>query len=240
MQINKLIDTALGKFIAVVILAVIIGGIVMGYQYYNSTAKFSLIAKIPVPTEYNLTNTGNQSAYERLTQAYSELAKLKGQDLYKADIINAAISRANAFMDLGDTGRAILAYQWLNKYRSGGLQGFNNLANIYVSIGEYQKAETNYLIAIKNSQGIMHIEPYEGLFNLYRDHLKDKFPQIEKVLLTAIASTPSPSPNFYNLLGQYYESVGRTGDAIVQYKEVLKADSTNSAIKAKIKELEGK
>lgn len=239
MQINKLINTALGKFLALIILVVITIGIVLGYQYYNSVARFIPITKIPPASEYNLTDAINQAAYERLQQAYAELDTFKGKNLLESPIIDPAISRANAFKDLGDTGRAILSYQWLNKYRPKGLQGFSNLANLYVEIGEYTKAEQNYLIAISN-ETVLHIEPYEGLFNLYQGHLAEKFNKIELILLDAIIKDPNASANFRQLLAQYYESAGRTGDAIVQYQEILKTDPNNTAIKAKIKELGGK
>ncbi len=240
MQINKLMSTALGKFVAVIILVAIVGGIILGCQYYSSTAKFIPITQIPPASEYNLTDAINQAAYERLQQAYIELDTFKGENLLKSPIIDPAISRANAFKDLGDTGRAILSYQWLNKYRPAGLQGFNNLANLYVSIGEYSKAEKNYLIAIKNSKG-MHTDPYEGLLNLYSGYMRDKLPQIEGILLTAISQDPTQSRASYHImLAQYYESVGRTGDAIVQYQEILKNDPQNTAIKDKIRELGGK
>lgn len=239
MRKNSFFGTALGKFVIVAIIVLAITSLIWEYQ----ANKFSAITKIPPATEYNLADAINKSAYDRLVQAYAELDKLKGQDLSKASIIDPAISRANAFKDLGDTGRAILAYQWLNKYRPAGLQGFSNLANLYVTIGEYEKAEKNYLIAIKNST-IQHIEPYEGLFNLYQGHLQNKFPQIEQVLLDSIAKTTAQNQvvgaNFYNLLAQYYEAVGRTGDAIVQYQKILKTDPKNIAIKTKIKELGGK
>ena len=240
MQINQLMSTALGKFLAVSAGVVILAGVVLGYWFYSSMGKFAAIANIPPTAEYNLADLGNQAAYDRLKQAYTDLAAFEGKDPRQAPIIDPAINRANAFMTLGDTGRAILAYQWLNKYRPGGLQGFSNLADLYSKIGEYNKAEKNYLIAIKNSN-IQHIEPYEGLFNLYQGYLKDKFPQIEQILLDSIAKTIAQGQpvgaNFRSLLAQYYESVGRTGDAIVQYQEVLKDDPHNIGLQTKLKEL---
>ncbi|MDD5605931.1 MAG: hypothetical protein PHR51_01220 [Patescibacteria group bacterium] len=240
MKRNQFVQTALGKFIIAtgVILAVVV--IVVGFQLYNATLKFTAIAKIPPATEYNLSDPINQAAYTRLQAAYETLDGFKGGNLYELPVIDPGIARANAYKDLGDTGRAILSYQWLNKYRPGGLQGFNNLANLYVSIGDYQKAESNYLIAIQNSKG-MHTEPYEGLYNLYSGYLKDKLPKIENILLTAIQQDPTQTRSSYRMmLAQYYTSVGRTGDARTQYEAILKYDPSNVNVKTLINELGGK
>lgn len=235
MKTQPFYKTQLGLFYTALVAAALIIGLYLLYNAYSGSNKYKAIDTLPPASEYNMQDPAVVAGYEQLKEAYAELEELKGKDLGTVNVIDPGNKRANAYMVIKDTGRALLSYQWMNMHRPGGLQGFVNIAKLYTDIGEYKKAEQNYLIAIKNSQG-HHTDPYQGIFDLYQYHLKDDLDKFEPIIKKAISQTPD-QPNFYLILAQYYELKGLTGDAITQYQKILELEPNNPTIRQKIAEL---
>ena len=100
---------------------------------------------IPPTTEYNLDLAGNEkvkTAYGRLEQVYALLTN-NPQD------IDAALERGGLYLEIKDTARAILAYQWVNREYPKNVRGWIGLGDIYAMVGRISDAKMAYEKALK-------------------------------------------------------------------------------------------
>lgn len=98
-----------------------------------------------------------------------------------------------------------------------------NLGNLYAAyLKDASKAEKNYLMAVQldpNSE-YTHL----GLAEFYRDFYKEKFNQVDDVLLNGLTYLPG-NPNFLLNLAFYYRDSGNTALAIENLEKFLKITS---------------
>jgi cytochrome c-type biogenesis protein CcmH/NrfG len=130
--------------VGIVAAALIATGVGLAIQRNLVTAKFEPIATLPPAIVYNLdlASSDIKTAYSQLEQSYIALAK------NPADV-DAALSRAKAFLGIKDTARAILAYQWVARQYPSNVQSWVGLADIYATVGRIDDAKTAYQNALQ-------------------------------------------------------------------------------------------
>jgi len=115
----------------------------------------------------------------------------------------------------------------------------NNLGDIYNQQKEYENAERMYLKIIEVNPNWRNA--YRELKTLYRFHLKEKYPQVEGLLLKAIEDNKKAfgeAPvDFYSMLAVFYKDTGQKEKAIPYYEKVLEMDPTNEGAKIDLEEL---
>lgn len=134
----------------------------------------------------------------------------------------------SAWMNLGQLKKNVGDYRgaeaiWLhvNEIRPGNSVSFNNLGDLYANfLNEYDKAETQFLIAIENSTGEdIGVAYYRSLHDLYLNQLQDEV-KLEQLLVRAIEMIPD-SAEFHVLLGQHFERIGDNAKALDSYTTAL-------------------
>lgn len=131
--------------IAVVAVAILIALITLLANQIGIARKFAPIATLPLAAQYNLDLPGSgstQSVYANLERAYLTL-NANPKD------IDAALARAKAYLSIKDTARAILSYQWVNKYFPENIAGWVGLADIYAAVGRMNDANAAYQTALQ-------------------------------------------------------------------------------------------
>lgn len=157
-------------------------------------------------------------------------AKIKGlTDSIKQNYnyLTVWLDLGNYRKEAGDYNGAIEAWKFAILIRPDDFIAYNNLGELYgFVLKNYQKAEEYFLKSIKkNSQ---NINAYIQLVTIYTNYLKDKYNQIENLLLQGIKDVASPTN--YNLkiaLGDFYKTIGKKDEAIKYYEEALKINPNN-------------
>lgn len=162
----------------------------------------------------------DQATLDKLSEAQKTLSS--GFDF------NAAIARANAYQTLGNTTKAIQAWQYLIKNRPNSIQGYWGLGQIYVAQGKYSLAETNWLKAIEVDKTAAYENSYIQLADLYKTSLPDKRYKLVQILTQAMALNPE-APNYPLLLANYYEDIEDFKSAITFYQKAYQIDPKGGA-----------
>jgi len=115
----------------------------------------------------------------------------------------------------------------------------NNLGDIYYQQKEYQKSEEMFLRIIDSNP--KWINAYRILSSIYRYHIKDKYQDVEEILLKGIEKnkelTGEAPVDFYSMLGVFYQETGQKEKAIEAYEKVLELDPTNEGARIEIERL---
>jgi tetratricopeptide (TPR) repeat protein len=102
---------------------------------------------------------------------------------------------------IGDYEGARQAWDYVGKISPGNSTSFNNLGNLYAYyIKDNQKAEENFLKAIKNGPDMVYI--YRNLYEFYRYVMKDDI-KAKAILAQGIAANPDTSQDLQYLLDNY-------------------------------------
>lgn len=127
-----------------VLVIVLIG---VGIYWLTKDKTYQPILTMPKATEYNLADLKNQDYYNALQQAYTEASLVRGD----ADkLIGAYLAQADAYRNLGDTGREILVYKFLNSRYPKQSASFERLGDVYAKIGLIAEARLQYQTAQAN------------------------------------------------------------------------------------------
>lgn len=112
----------------------------------------------------------------------------------------------------------------------------NNLGSVYSSQEKWEDAERIYLRIIKQTP--KWISAYRDLGDIYKYHLKDKYSDMEQILLTAIEVTADITEyapvDLYIMLGSYYKKTDNTSGAIKYYEIALKLMPENSGVQREL------
>lgn len=209
-----------------IILAAIIGVVVVAYLLFtrwNDNRRLeSLAERHPLGREI-------------LTEIRSKSTELPGASRQKKEEIYSIIAYDRE--QLGDHFGAIKFYNKALLTRKDNLVIFNNIAQIYIGIGDYEKAE-NYFRKIVN-KSLTDIAAWRNLANLYRYHLtgggEGKRPQ--DIYLEALQYNPN-HPNLLSALAGYYQDTGNKEEAIVYYKKLLEVAPDNEAARNELEILQ--
>ena len=147
------------------------------------------------------------------------------EELFKLeDNINMSKDLFSTYLDIGMYRKAIgnlegslEAYQKASEYDSGSFVSWYNIANVYIQMKDYYKAEENFFIAISKEQD--QYTPYISLMDLYWSKSTLNHKQIKIIYNNFIKLN-----NNYNIwakYGQYLEWEGHLGEAILLWEKYL-------------------
>jgi len=113
---------------------------------------------------------------------------------------------------------------------------YHNLGAIYSSQEDWENAEKIYLKIIAKTP--KWISAYRDLGTIYRFHLKEKYPDMEQILLTAIEKTADITEyapvDLYIMLGSFYRRTNDVPNAIKYYEISLKLMPENDGVKREL------
>lgn len=166
-----------------------------------------------------------------------ERQKIEAKIKELTDSIKQNYNYLNVWLDLGnyrklagDYNGAIEAWKFALSIRPNDFIAYHNLGDLYgFTLRNYQKAEEYFLKSIKNNP--QNVDAYIQLVTIYTNYLKDKYSQIENLLLQGIKDVASPAN--YNLkiaLGDFYKAIGKKDEAIKYYEEALKINPNNALL----------
>ena len=141
------------------------------------------------------------------------LLKTKPQDF------DAWIALGGLRKNAGDYKGAAEDWQYMSALYPTNQISFTNLGDLYENyLKDYAKAESNYLISIKNSPSNAAV--YRNLYDLYYVYGYNKA-KVEAVLKQGIAAAPK-AVDMQVLLARYYRDTGRTAEAKAEYSLAIK------------------
>ncbi|MGB2762232.1 MAG: tetratricopeptide repeat protein [Minisyncoccales bacterium] len=115
----------------------------------------------------------------------------------------------------------------------------NNLGDIYNQKKEYQKASEMYLKIIESNP--KWINAYRELAAIYKYHLKDRYPEMEVILLKGLEKskefTGEAPVDFYSMLAVFYKETGQVEKAIKYFEKVLELTPENQGAEIELEEL---
>jgi len=151
----------------------------------------------------------------------------------------ALIALAQVRYDIQDLDGAINVYSRALEIQPTDTLILNNLADIYVQKEEYEKAAEFYLRIIEHTPKWMNA--YRNLATIYKYHLKDKYLDMEQLLLRGIKiikDFEGEAPvDLYSLLAVFYDETGNIEKAIENYEIVVESTPENTSAKMRLEEL---
>jgi len=173
---------------------------------------------------------------EAQKQKFEEAKAILEDDPSNAE---ALIKIAQVKYDIYDLEGSKKVYLKALEFKPDDLLILNNLADIYNQLKDYENAEKILLKLTETSPG--WINGFRELKTLYRFHLKEKYPQIEGILLKGLEGNKElygEAPvDFYAMLATFYKDTGQKEKAIPYYEKVLELDPNNEGAKIDLEEL---
>ncbi len=115
----------------------------------------------------------------------------------------------------------------------------NNLGDIYNQKKKYEKAAEMYLRLIENNP--KWVNAYRELAAIYKYHLKDRYPEMEEILLQGLEKskefTGEAPVDFYSMLAVFYKETGQIEKAIEYFEKVIESTPENEGAKIELEEL---
>lgn len=225
------------KIIFVFSIMLLIGVVVIIYRFYGDWR----------PSDYSgqkLSYLGDSEVVNRYPQEFTERNKTR---------LNTAISfiktdpaNIDYWLEIGLVKKifdnyvgARDAWEYVKLISPNSSLAYFNLGNLYgLYLKDNQKAEENYLRAIDlDSQSP---DMYLGLAEFYRDFYKEKYDQVDDVLLKGLAVAPKDL-NLHLTLALYYKATGNSKEAIKYFEKFLQlpdiSGAQKDAIQSEIKNL---
>ena len=151
----------------------------------------------------------------------------------------ALIALAQVKYDLRDLDGSINVYLKALDIQPNNTLILNNLGDIYTQKKEYQKSAEMYLRIIDHTP--KWISAYRNLVTIYKYHLKDRYSDVEQILLTGIEiikDFEGEAPvDFYSMLAVFYDETGEIDKAIENYEKVIELTPENTSAKMRLEEL---
>jgi len=173
---------------------------------------------------------------EAQKQKFEEAKAILEDDPSNAE---ALIKIAQVKYDIYDLEGSKKVYLKALEFKPDDLLILNNLADIYNQLKDYENAEKILLRLTETSPGWKN--GFRELKSLYYFHMKEKYPQVEGILLKGIEANKKlfgEAPvDFYAMLAVFYKDTGQKGKAIPYYEKVLEMDPTNEGAKIDLEEL---
>jgi len=173
---------------------------------------------------------------EAQKQKFEEAKAILEDDPSNAE---ALIKIAQVKYDIYDLEGSKKVYLKALEFKPDDLLILNNLADIYNQLKDYENAEKILLRLTETSPGWKN--GFRELKSLYYFHMKEKYPQVEGILLKGIEANKKlfgEAPvDFYAMLAVFYKDTGQKGKAIPYYEKVLELDPTNEGARIDLEQL---
>ncbi len=115
----------------------------------------------------------------------------------------------------------------------------NNLGDIYNQQKEYEKAASMYLKIIETTP--KWVSAYRELGFIYRYHLKERYPEMEEILLKGLEVSKEfikeGRVDFYAMLAIFYQETEQKQKAIEYYEKVIELDPENEGARIALEQL---
>lgn len=216
------------KVIIAIVVLVLIIGVGLFINYLKNRPSQEMQELFSLPEEAVLTEE-QQMKYDAAKIALEE------------DINNpqALIALAQVKYDVQDLDGAIDVYLKALEIQPTNTLILNNLADIYTQKKEYEKSAEMYLRIIDHTPKWMNA--YRNLVTTYKYHLKDRYSDVEGILLTGIEiikDFEGEAPvDLYSMLAVFYDETGEIAKAIENYEKVVELTPENSSAKMRLEEL---
>jgi tetratricopeptide (TPR) repeat protein len=210
-------------------------GVISAANYNNfmiSTAQIdSLYSAIPTSqAQYDsLSNSALSRGIDHYTSAdydgaVAEFQRTIGLSSFSDNAAKAYDYMAKAYVQEGNTDRAIKTYQEAIKSYPARAAFHTSLGDIYYNQGELSEAEAEYKAAIKlDSESA---DSHYGLGQVYLN--SERYSEAEAQFKKVVTLSPESSIGYYGL-GQTYRKMGNFNDAITQLDKSVSLDSTFDA-----------
>ncbi len=111
-------------------------------------------------------------------------------------------------------------------------------ASIAQKMGDWDKARLHYQVACRRDPFNSSFPYQEALFYGYLSHIyhQDHRAEIEKCLKKSLENYPT-NPQFHQKIAQFYESIGRYKEALVEYEKVRELGFDSLALRSKIRNI---
>lgn len=126
------------------------------------------------------------------------------------------------------------AYRKSYELNPNSIIALNNLADVYIKMKDYAKAEEMYLESIAKFPA--YVQSYYAIIDLYQNYMPEKKAEIERVLLKGLVGLPTDQ-NLLSLLAGYYREVKQNDKAIAVYEKILELRPDDNLIREEIESL---
>lgn len=213
--------------IAIVVLVLIIGaGLFMNYLRNRPSQEMQELFVLP---EGTVLTEEQQIKFDAAQTALEE----------NINSAQALIALAQLKYDIRDLDGAITVYLKALEIQPTNTLILNNLADIYTQKKEYQKAADMYLQIIDHTP--KWVNAYRNLATIYKFQLKDRYSDMEQILLDGIKiieELEGGAPtDLYSMLAVFYDETGEIDKAIEYYEIVVKLTPENTSAKMRLEEL---
>jgi len=219
------------KYQIFIIILILIGGVFLYLKNINKKE----IPEIPKKEEIFTLPAGAVLNSEQ-QQKFKEAKEALGKNPNDAE---ALIKIAQLKYFFNDLEGAKKVYLKALEFKPDDLLILNNLADIYNQLKDYENAEKILLKLTETSPGWLN--GFRELKSLYYFHMKEKYPQVEGILLKGIEANKKlfgEAPvDFYAMLAVYYKDTNQKEKAISYYEKVLEMDPTNQGAKIDLEEV---
>ncbi len=173
-----------------------------------------------------LRNIGNDPVVKTLTD---EIVATKKAELNKfAEIAEKNFSDGSAWLKISEIKKffnnykgSVDALEYLKLLSPDDFLVNLNLGNLYgFYLKDYKKAEQNFANAMNHSGGAQLAEAISALADLYKDFYKEKYDQVDDLLLVGIEAVPN-DVNLVMKLAFYYKETGNKEGAIQSFERLL-------------------
>ncbi|MBU4421846.1 hypothetical protein L6259_04175 [Candidatus Parcubacteria bacterium] len=214
--------------IPIIVVALLAGGGYYGYSYFEKQKEAKFLSE----------NPQTKDAYALIVQREKEVKK-------DPDFYDGWMSLAFNWKGIGEVLKedkylwrsAKLYDEVMKRWGTKAYLPFLNQANVYIELGEYEKAENDLKIAIERDLGEQNL--YIALADLYHLYMNKSKEEVVAVYEQGLKTVVSGG-NLVNSYASYLNSVGDYTGALKYYKMLSQAYPGNTLYQDLIKELEGK
>lgn len=222
--------------LGIVVLIIIFGLSSLGWWKDNPLTWFKNKAQEIKTREkpvYPINNENDQKQYDYLLESLE-----KTEDY--PDLFEPWVNLGRAKSYFKDYDGAIAAYNKANEISPKNTLSWNNLAQLYIDMGNYGEAERCMLRLIENKP--TETQVYVDLSYIYEDgRLPGKEGEADKILLSGLAVEDNQtSSTLMSALAAYYERQHNYAEAIKWYEKMLAINPDRQATKDKIERLKSK
>ncbi|NUM25101.1 MAG: tetratricopeptide repeat protein [Candidatus Buchananbacteria bacterium] len=215
---------------------VLIAVIAIGAYYFlpKDFLKFTDSAK----NYFELTVLRDDLSAEDLAKYQEQFDLVVAQIQSNQDYVDPWFDLARIKKYVGDYRGSEAALIKAGEIRPNNSTSFTNLADLYANfLGEYDKAEIAYQTAIANSLGEWGNDKlYREYAYFVENHLKDPA-RATSILVDGLEDNPQ-SIDLMTVLADLYKRQGDVDNALKYYREALKIDPEDDAIRQEISNLQ--
>ncbi len=211
------------KWLGIIIIVLILG--VSAYFYYDYNKQNSQPEILQIDTELEM-NEIQSELYDQLKQDIA----------VDPEDYSARFKLGRLKQDLLDKQGAIEIYEELLQENPEDIAVLQNMADMYYSLKNYEKAEELNLQILEITP--KWVNAYRNLLMIYQFQLQDKKEKFADLLDKALEKAPELKNDLLGIGVRYYDDVMNNKEKTIEYlEEKLKVDPDDSVAKQRLQEL---